>query len=222
MSKRVQIPRRHSGNESVSAGDTRDAGSIPELGRFLEEEASTCSSVLDWTIPWTEDSGPQSMGSPRVRHDWASHTGIEKGLEGWSTNDKIISHGWRFGDDFLLLYVFIYVFIIWKIFLFTNIYSGNIITWLLLGHYKQLWSLCTTDFQDVAHIDHSVKGAPWSCVVERPSSLPFSVQPCPVISTNIYLESTISNIVARMTEIAKSRQQSLPLPQLHSSEGGRQ
>ena len=69
MSKRVQIPRRHSGNESVSAGDTRDAGSIPESGRFLEEEASTCSSVLDWTIPWTEDSGPQSMGSPRVRHD---------------------------------------------------------------------------------------------------------------------------------------------------------
>ena len=31
------------------------------------------SSTLDWKIPWTEEPGRlQSMGSPRVRHDWAT------------------------------------------------------------------------------------------------------------------------------------------------------
>ena len=30
------------------------------------------SSILAWKIPWTEELGmPQSMGSQRVRHDWA-------------------------------------------------------------------------------------------------------------------------------------------------------
>ena len=34
----------------------------------LEEE--TCSSILAWEIPWTEEPGRlQSMGSQRVRHD---------------------------------------------------------------------------------------------------------------------------------------------------------
>ena len=40
---------------------------------LLEEEMSTHSSILVWRIPWTEDSGGlQSMGSQRVRHNWAS------------------------------------------------------------------------------------------------------------------------------------------------------
>ena len=31
------------------------------------------SSTLAWKIPWTEEpGGPQSMGSLRVRHDWAT------------------------------------------------------------------------------------------------------------------------------------------------------
>ena len=33
----------------------------------LEEEKATCSSILDWEIPWTEEPGGlQSMGSQRV------------------------------------------------------------------------------------------------------------------------------------------------------------
>ena len=33
---------------------------------------ATHSSILAWKIPWTEDvGGLQSMGSQRVRHDWA-------------------------------------------------------------------------------------------------------------------------------------------------------
>ena len=39
----------------------------------LEKEMATHSSVLAWRIPWMEDpGGPQSMGSLRVGHDWAT------------------------------------------------------------------------------------------------------------------------------------------------------
>ena len=43
----------------------------------LEEEMETHSSILAWEIPWKEDlGGLQSMGSQRVRHDWATFTCI--------------------------------------------------------------------------------------------------------------------------------------------------
>ena len=36
----------------------------------LEKGMAIHSSILAWTIPWTEEpGGPQSMGSQRVRHD---------------------------------------------------------------------------------------------------------------------------------------------------------
>ena len=36
----------------------------------LEEGMATHSSILAWTVPWTEDPGGiQSMGSERVGHD---------------------------------------------------------------------------------------------------------------------------------------------------------
>ena len=54
-------------NPPTNAGDL---GSIPGLGRFLEEGMATYSSILAWRIPWTkEPGGLQSMGSHRVRHD---------------------------------------------------------------------------------------------------------------------------------------------------------
>ena len=34
-----------------------DMDSIPELGRRLEEEMATHSSVLAWESPWTEEPG---------------------------------------------------------------------------------------------------------------------------------------------------------------------
>ena len=38
----------------------------------LEEEIATHSSILAWRIPWIEEPGRlQSIGSQRVRHDWA-------------------------------------------------------------------------------------------------------------------------------------------------------
>ena len=55
-------------NPPANAGD---AGLIPALGRSLEEEMAIHSSILAWTIPWTEEPGRlQSMGLQRVRHDW--------------------------------------------------------------------------------------------------------------------------------------------------------
>ena len=36
----------------------------------LEKRMATCSNVLIWEIPWTEEPGRlQSMGSQRVGHD---------------------------------------------------------------------------------------------------------------------------------------------------------
>ena len=39
----------------------------------MEKAMAAHSSTLAWKIPWTEEpGGPQSMGSWRVRHDWAT------------------------------------------------------------------------------------------------------------------------------------------------------
>ena len=46
---------------------------VQSLGRKnpLEEEMATCSSILAWKIPWTEEPGGlQSLGLQRVRQDW--------------------------------------------------------------------------------------------------------------------------------------------------------
>ena len=57
-------------NAPASAGDARDEVSIPGLERSLEKGMATHSSTLPGRIPWTEEPGePQSMVSPRVRHD---------------------------------------------------------------------------------------------------------------------------------------------------------
>ena len=57
-------------NPPVNAGDVRDVGLIPGLGRSLDQEMATHSSILAWRIPWTEEPGGlQSIGSQRVGHD---------------------------------------------------------------------------------------------------------------------------------------------------------
>ena len=44
-------------NPSADTGDKGDPGSIPASGRRLEEEIATCSRILTWKIPWTEEPG---------------------------------------------------------------------------------------------------------------------------------------------------------------------
>ena len=60
-------------NPPANAGDLRDAGSIPGLGRFLEKGMAIGSSILAWRIPCTEEPGRlQSTGSYTVGHDWSN------------------------------------------------------------------------------------------------------------------------------------------------------
>ena len=59
-----------SSDSKESACNAGDLGSIPGLGRSLEKEMATHSSILAWRIPWTEEPGRlQSTGSQRVGHD---------------------------------------------------------------------------------------------------------------------------------------------------------
>ena len=40
---------------------------------YIREDNGTHSSTLAWKIPWMEEPGGlQSVGSPRVRHDWVT------------------------------------------------------------------------------------------------------------------------------------------------------
>ena len=60
-------------NSPANAGDVRDRGLIPGLGRSPGGEMATHSSILSQRNPCTEESGGlQSIGLQRVRHD---HTG---------------------------------------------------------------------------------------------------------------------------------------------------
>ena len=52
-------------NLPVNAGDTGDTSSIPGLGRSLEEETATHSSMLAWRIPWTEEPGGLQSVEPQ-------------------------------------------------------------------------------------------------------------------------------------------------------------
>ena len=65
--KFLSLPGGSDGKESTcNAGD---AGSVPGLGRSLEEGLATHSSILSWRIPWTEEpDGLKSMGLQRVGH----------------------------------------------------------------------------------------------------------------------------------------------------------
>ena len=53
-----------------SACNAGDPGLISGLGRSLEKEMATHSSILAWRILWTEEPGElQSMGSQRGGHN---------------------------------------------------------------------------------------------------------------------------------------------------------
>ena len=54
-------------NLSANARDIGDTGLILGQEDPMEKGMATHSSILAWTIPWTEESGGlQSMGSQRV------------------------------------------------------------------------------------------------------------------------------------------------------------
>ena len=67
-------PLKPCGSDSKeSTCNTGDPGSIPGLGRPLEKEMVTHSSILAWKSLWTEETGGlQFVWSQRARHDWAT------------------------------------------------------------------------------------------------------------------------------------------------------
>ena len=55
----------------ANAGDIRDVGLIPRLGKFLKRGMTTPSSIFTWEIPCTEEPGGlQSIGFQRVGQNW--------------------------------------------------------------------------------------------------------------------------------------------------------
>ena len=57
----------------ASACNAGAPGSIPGSGRSPREGNGSPLQILACTVPWREEPGGlQSMGSQRVRHDWAS------------------------------------------------------------------------------------------------------------------------------------------------------
>ena len=55
---------------AANAGDVRDMGLIPGLGRAPGGGHGTHSRILAWRIPYTEEPGGlQSMGLQRIKHD---------------------------------------------------------------------------------------------------------------------------------------------------------
>ena len=61
-------------------------GSIPELGRSLEKEMATHSSISAWRIPWTEEPGGlQTVRVQRVEHNLA------RKQWGWDSNHIILT-----------------------------------------------------------------------------------------------------------------------------------
>ena len=62
-------------NLPANAGDIRDAGPMPQLGKPLEEGVAAHSNILAWRIPWTEEPGGlQSIGSQRVTMEATQNT----------------------------------------------------------------------------------------------------------------------------------------------------
>ena len=54
---------------------------------LLKKEMATHSSILAWKIPWTEEPGRlKSMGSKRVRHDWATSLSL---LPTWGVHHSV-------------------------------------------------------------------------------------------------------------------------------------
>ena len=54
-----------------STYNVEDPGSIPGLGRSLEKEMATHSSILAWRIPWTVAcQAPLAMGSQESDTTW--------------------------------------------------------------------------------------------------------------------------------------------------------
>ena len=56
-------------NTPANVGDSGDVGSIPELGRSLEEEMATYSSILAWKNPMDRGAWRATVHEITKTHD---------------------------------------------------------------------------------------------------------------------------------------------------------
>ena len=61
-------------NLSANAGDVRHMDLIPGLGRSLEKEMATHSTILAWKIPWAEELGRLQFTVLQSRTQLSMHT----------------------------------------------------------------------------------------------------------------------------------------------------
>jgi len=111
--KAMGLPRWYSGKESAHQCKETQKMQIQSLvwKETLGEGMATHSRVLAWRIPWTEEHGGlQSMGSQRVRHDWAAgharrhsklypqyleHTRDFRNIRHWKNVSKVNEVEWK-------------------------------------------------------------------------------------------------------------------------------
>ena len=94
-------------NTPANAGDLRNAGWIPGLGRSPGGGSGNPVS-LAWKTPWTEEPGGlQSMGSQRVGQDWASEhiQDSRKYLTLWCWGRGGRRLGWEIAIQFYISWV---------------------------------------------------------------------------------------------------------------------
>ena len=73
---------------------------------LLEKEMAPHSSTLAWRIPWMEEPGRlKSMGSQRVRHDWATSRSLRSGISNFLEEISSLSHSVVFFYFFALITV---------------------------------------------------------------------------------------------------------------------
>ena len=78
---------------ACSEGDAGDTGSIPGLGRSLEEDMATHSSILAWRIPWTEELGELQLQSRTQLSTNALIRSKVRNLTLWSYTPNIGAQG---------------------------------------------------------------------------------------------------------------------------------
>ena len=77
--KHMGLPKWCCGKESAcQCKRCKRQGFHPWVRKIpLEKEMATCSSILAWEIPWTEEpGGQQSMRLQRIKHYWLHNTHI--------------------------------------------------------------------------------------------------------------------------------------------------
>ena len=140
----------------------------------LAKEMATHPSILAWTIPWTEEPGGlQSLGSQRVRHDWAG--------AGWWKNQAISSSFFQY---------FIYLFTFGCLCLHCSTWTSLVAvhgisgcdTWVYLLH--NMWHLSSLT-RDRTHIP---------CIGRQILKLKYNFTMCWVLSCSVMFDSLFFNL----------------------------